>query len=157
MGKRQWCDANCFSYNLYAFAFDPYKYKTSVYNRVRYHRWHFLIWMSNELLTLLLYLYNPADCSDDAVGMWCSIRWNGIFESGDPTKRAEAVVQELTHCNDPEVLARVSEDLGEAMVVSALYRFSMLANIISYDNEQCLYSSLILPYWLGRKYLMGLF
>ncbi|CAG8509127.1 4033_t:CDS:2 [Paraglomus occultum] len=41
---------------------------------------------------------------------------SGIFKSGNPARRAEAIVQAVTHYNDPEVLARVSEDLGEAMV-----------------------------------------
>ncbi|KAJ3269006.1 Pyridoxal 5'-phosphate synthase subunit snz1 [Borealophlyctis nickersoniae] len=41
---------------------------------------------------------------------------SGIFKSGDPAKRARAIVQAVTHYNDPAVLAKVSEDLGEAMV-----------------------------------------
>jgi len=41
---------------------------------------------------------------------------SGIFKSGDPAKRAQAIVQATTHYNDPEVLARISEDLGEPMV-----------------------------------------
>jgi pyridoxal 5'-phosphate synthase pdxS subunit len=41
---------------------------------------------------------------------------SGIFKSGDPLKRAKAIVQATTHFNDPAVLATVSEDLGEAMV-----------------------------------------
>ncbi|KAL7751739.1 Pyridoxal 5'-phosphate synthase subunit snz1 [Sorochytrium milnesiophthora] len=41
---------------------------------------------------------------------------SGIFKSGDPAKRARAIVQAVTHYNDPKVLAEVSEDLGEAMV-----------------------------------------
>lgn len=41
---------------------------------------------------------------------------SGIFKSGDPMKRAKAIVQAVTHFNNPEVLAAVSEDLGEAMV-----------------------------------------
>jgi pyridoxal 5'-phosphate synthase pdxS subunit len=41
---------------------------------------------------------------------------SGIFKSGNPQKRAEAMVQAVTHYKDPEVLAKVSEDLGEAMV-----------------------------------------
>ncbi|KAG0008135.1 hypothetical protein BGZ81_004310, partial [Podila clonocystis] len=36
--------------------------------------------------------------------------------SGDPAKRARAIVQAVTHYKDPKVLAEVSEDLGEAMV-----------------------------------------
>jgi pyridoxal 5'-phosphate synthase pdxS subunit len=41
---------------------------------------------------------------------------SGIFKSGDPAKRARAIVQAVTHYNDPKVLAEVSSDLGEAMV-----------------------------------------
>src|SRR5207245_8910096 len=41
---------------------------------------------------------------------------SGIFKSEDPAKRAKAIVQATTHYKDPDVLARVSEDLGEAMV-----------------------------------------
>ncbi len=41
---------------------------------------------------------------------------SGIFKSGDPAKRARAIVQAVTHYNDPAVLAEVSENLGEAMV-----------------------------------------
>ncbi|KAI7863421.1 pyridoxine biosynthesis protein pyroA [Spinellus fusiger] len=41
---------------------------------------------------------------------------SGIFKSGDPAKRAKAIVQAVTHYRDAAVLAAVSEDLGEAMV-----------------------------------------
>jgi pyridoxal 5'-phosphate synthase pdxS subunit len=41
---------------------------------------------------------------------------SGIFKSADPAKRAKAIVQATTHFKDPDVLARVSEELGEAMV-----------------------------------------
>jgi pyridoxal 5'-phosphate synthase pdxS subunit len=41
---------------------------------------------------------------------------SGIFKSGDPAKRAKAIVQAVTHYNEPEVLAEVSRNLGEAMV-----------------------------------------
>lgn len=41
---------------------------------------------------------------------------SGIFKSGDPKKRAEAIVKAVQNYNKPEVLAEVSEDLGEAMV-----------------------------------------
>lgn len=40
---------------------------------------------------------------------------SGIFKSEDPQKRAEAVVKATTYYNNPEVLAQVSEELGEAM------------------------------------------
>ncbi len=41
---------------------------------------------------------------------------SGIFKSGDPEKRAKAIVEATTHFADPEVLARVSAGLGEPMV-----------------------------------------
>merc|ERR1712182_50124 len=41
---------------------------------------------------------------------------SGIFKSGDPKKRAKAIVQATTHYNDPKVLAEVSVGLGEPMV-----------------------------------------
>jgi len=40
---------------------------------------------------------------------------SGIFNSGDPKKRAEAIVKATTYYNDPKIIAEVSEDLGEAM------------------------------------------
>ncbi len=40
---------------------------------------------------------------------------SGIFKSSDPASRARAIVQATTHYKDPDVLAKVSEDLGEAM------------------------------------------
>jgi pyridoxal 5'-phosphate synthase pdxS subunit len=40
---------------------------------------------------------------------------SGVFKSADPPARARAIVQATTHFRDPDVLARVSEDLGEAM------------------------------------------
>jgi len=41
---------------------------------------------------------------------------SGIFKSGNPKKRARAIVQAVAHYNDPKILAEVSEDLGEPMV-----------------------------------------
>jgi len=41
---------------------------------------------------------------------------SGIFKSGDPEARARAMVEATTHYEDPDVLVRVSEHLGEAMV-----------------------------------------
>jgi pyridoxal 5'-phosphate synthase pdxS subunit len=41
---------------------------------------------------------------------------SGIFKSGDPAKRANAIVKATTHYNDPAILAEVSRNLGEAMV-----------------------------------------
>lgn len=41
---------------------------------------------------------------------------SGIFKSGDPAKRAHAIVQAVTHYDNPKILAEVSGGLGEAMV-----------------------------------------
>ena len=41
---------------------------------------------------------------------------SGIFKSGDPAKRAKAIVEATTHFENPDVLAKVSRNLGEAMV-----------------------------------------
>ena len=41
---------------------------------------------------------------------------SGIFKSGNPEKRAAAIVKAVTNYNDPEILAQMSEDLGGAMV-----------------------------------------
>lgn len=41
---------------------------------------------------------------------------SGIFKSGNPAKRAQAIVKAVTNYNDPKLLAELSEDLGEAMV-----------------------------------------
>ena len=41
---------------------------------------------------------------------------SGIFKSNDPAPRAKAIVEATTHYNDPEVIARVSRGLGDAMV-----------------------------------------
>lgn len=41
---------------------------------------------------------------------------SGIFKSGDPAKRAAAIVQAVTNYKDAKLIAKLSEDLGEAMV-----------------------------------------
>ena len=41
---------------------------------------------------------------------------SGVFKSGDPVQRGYAIVQAVTHYNDPKILAEASKDLGEAMV-----------------------------------------
>jgi pyridoxal 5'-phosphate synthase pdxS subunit len=56
---------------------------------------------------------------------------SGIFKSGDPAKRANAIVKAVTNYNDPKVLAEISEDLGEAMVginVSTMAEKDRMAN-----------------------------
>ena len=41
---------------------------------------------------------------------------SGIFKSGNPEKRAAAIVKAVTNCTDAKLIAKLSEDLGEAMV-----------------------------------------
>jgi len=41
---------------------------------------------------------------------------SGIFKSGNPMKRAQAIVKAVTNYNNPKILAEISENLGEAMV-----------------------------------------
>ncbi len=55
---------------------------------------------------------------------------SGIFKSGNPAERARAIVEATTHFNNPEILAKVSENLGEPMVginVSSLSEAEQLA------------------------------
>ncbi|HEV3110749.1 MAG TPA: pyridoxal 5'-phosphate synthase lyase subunit PdxS [Candidatus Binataceae bacterium] len=56
---------------------------------------------------------------------------SGIFKSSDPERRARAIVMATTHFRDPQILAQVSSDLGEAMAgleISKLAPDSMLQN-----------------------------
>ena len=41
---------------------------------------------------------------------------SGIFKSGDPARRAKAIVEATTHFQDPKIIAEVSKNLGEPMV-----------------------------------------
>ena len=41
---------------------------------------------------------------------------SGIFKSGNPEQRAKAIVEAVKHYNNPKIIAKVSENLGEAMV-----------------------------------------
>ena len=56
---------------------------------------------------------------------------SGIFKSGNAKKRAEAIVQAVTHFKDAEVLAKVSSGLGDAMVgidVSSMRKADRMAS-----------------------------
>ncbi len=56
---------------------------------------------------------------------------SGIFKSGDPKRRAKAIVDACTHYDNPAILAEVSADLGEPMVginLSMLPKEELLAN-----------------------------
>jgi pyridoxal 5'-phosphate synthase pdxS subunit len=55
---------------------------------------------------------------------------SGIFKSGNPAKRARAIVEATTHYNEPEIIAEVSKGLGEPMVginVSSLTQDKLMA------------------------------
>ena len=55
---------------------------------------------------------------------------SGIFKSGDPAKRAAAIVKAVTHYNAPKILAEVSRNLGEPMVgrqISAMPQEELIA------------------------------
>ncbi len=58
--------------------------------------------------------------ADDALMMQLGVDGvfvgSGIFKSGDPAKRADAIVKAVTHYNDPKILAEISRNLGEPMV-----------------------------------------
>jgi pyridoxal 5'-phosphate synthase pdxS subunit len=56
---------------------------------------------------------------------------SGIFKSGDPAKRAAAIVKATTHYNDPYILAEVSRNLGDPMVgrqISAIPEAELIAS-----------------------------
>ena len=61
---------------------------------------------------------------------------SGIFKSGNPEKRAAAIVRAVTDYNDPKVLAEVSEDLGEAMVGINKDEIEKLENIRMAERGQ---------------------
>lgn len=61
---------------------------------------------------------------------------SGIFKSGNPEKRASAIVKAVTGYNDPKVLAEVSEDLGEAMVGINKDEIEKLQNIRMAERGQ---------------------
>jgi len=59
---------------------------------------------------------------------------SGIFKSGNPEKRARAIVQAVTHFNDAKVIAEVSEDLGEAIVGSTFLPPGWTNFVVNCDN-----------------------
>lgn len=66
---------------------------------------------------------------------------SGIFKSGNPAKRASAIVQAVTNYQDAALIAKLSEDLGEAMVginpseIQILWKNVDVNNIIAHRNE----------------------
>ena len=61
---------------------------------------------------------------------------SGIFKSGNPAKRAAAIVQSVTNYTDAKLLAEVSEDLGEAMVGINKDEIEKLENIKMAERGQ---------------------
>ena len=61
---------------------------------------------------------------------------SGIFKSGNPEKRAAAIVRAVTDFNNPKVLAEVSENLGEAMVGINKDEIEKLENIKMAERGQ---------------------
>ena len=57
---------------------------------------------------------------------------SGIFKSGNPAKRAQAIVKAVTNYNDAKMLAELSEDLGEAMVGINEHEIELL---MAYENS----------------------
>ena len=56
---------------------------------------------------------------------------SGIYKSGDPRRRAKAIVDACTHFDNPEILAEISNDIGEPMVginISTLPKEELMAN-----------------------------
>jgi pyridoxal 5'-phosphate synthase pdxS subunit len=56
---------------------------------------------------------------------------SGIFKSGNPAKRARAIVEATTHYNEPDIIAEVSKGLGEPMVgieISAIPQDQLMAS-----------------------------
>jgi pyridoxal biosynthesis lyase PdxS len=73
-------------------------------------------------LSLFLPIATPADVSMlMQLGVDRCFVGSGIFKSNCPKKRAYAMVQAVTHYKDPDVLAKISEDLGEPMVTSYIF------------------------------------
>src|SRR3546814_13153269 len=58
---------------------------------------------------------------------------SGIFKSGNPAQRAEAIVKATTFFDDPDVVAKVSRGLGEAMVgINEIGRASCRERVCQY-------------------------
>lgn len=62
---------------------------------------------------------------------------SGIFKSSNPKKRAHAMVQAVTHFKDPEILAKVSENLGAPMVSYVLTNSFLLDASNNEINSGC--------------------
>lgn len=80
----------------------------------------FWLWTSLLIHILTIFLFCPATPADVSLLMQLGVDGvfvgSGIFKSGNPEKRAKAMVQAVTHYVDFKLLGEVSEDLGEPMV-----------------------------------------
>ena len=73
--------------------------------------------MFNYISTTVI-LATPADCALlMQLGVDGCFVGSGIFKSNNPKARARAMVQAVTHFNDPDMLAKISENLGAPMVI----------------------------------------
>ena len=78
--------------------------------------------------TSFYFLATPADVSMlMQLGVDGCFVGSGIFKSTNPRKRAHAMVQAVTHFKDPETLAKISEDLGEPMVLIENYKVAWVS------------------------------
>ena len=76
-------------------------------------------------ILILIFLATPADCALlMQLGVDGCFVGSGIFKSNNPKVRAKAMVQAVTHYNDPDMLAKISENLGAPMV-RAFYSFHL--------------------------------
>jgi len=72
---------------------------------------------NNPFILISSFLATPADVALlMQLGVDGVFVGSGIFKSGNPQKRAQAMVQAVTFYKDADKLAEISEDLGEAMV-----------------------------------------
>ncbi|KAI3694890.1 hypothetical protein L1987_77872 [Smallanthus sonchifolius] len=69
---------------------------------------------------------------------------SGVFKSGDPARRAHAIVQAVTHYTDPKILAEVSCGLDEAMVGLNLDK-----DVEREDLEMQMQTSWVIMSWKG--------
>ena len=80
------------------------------------------------LALLLLILGGGRGCNSRRCGLMMqlgvdgSFVGSGIFKSGDPARRAAAIVKSVTHFQDAGILAEVSKDLGEPMVDAMFHK-----------------------------------
>jgi pyridoxal 5'-phosphate synthase pdxS subunit len=74
-------------------------------------------WVIMDITTVAGGIATPADASlMMQLGAAAVFMGAGIFKLGDPARRAQAIVQAVTHYLDADLLARISEDLREPMV-----------------------------------------